>query len=172
MLFSLNIRNYEMKAERGRCPKAPDNPQARDPCWPRLGIVWSPRSPSPTRFRPFLFLMLRNFLLYNTPDPPRSVYRSFDVFLFRSVSASICFQFRSIMAPANDDEGQSAAGSRKRKSILVGAINTRRAFSHNMQGPIPPALDLDPFPTAEEAIRVTDEFCDKTGVNSSWSWQS
>ena len=64
------------------------------------------------------------------------------------------------MAPANDDEGQSAAGSRKRKSILVGAINTRRAFSHNMQGPIPPALDLDPFPAVEEAIRVTDEFCD------------
>src|SRR4051812_5069690 len=35
-----------------------------------------------------------------------------------------------------------------------------RAFSHNMQGPIPPALDLDSFPKAKEAIRVTEEFCD------------
>jgi hypothetical protein len=30
-----------------------------------------------------------------------------------------------------------------------------------MQEPIPPVLDLSFFPAAEEAIRVTDEFCDK-----------
>ena len=30
-----------------------------------------------------------------------------------------------------------------------------------MQGPIPPVLDLSSFPTTEETIRVTHEFCDK-----------
>ena len=43
----------------------------------------------------------------------------------------------------------------------MGSINTGRAFSHNMQGPIPPVLDLSLFPAADEAIRVTDEFCEK-----------
>src|SRR3954466_2368439 len=29
-----------------------------------------------------------------------------------------------------------------------------------MQGPIPPTLDLDSFPEAKEASRVTEDFCD------------
>ena len=62
---------------------------------------------------------------------------------------------------SSSKEGQIAAGSRARKPTLVGSINTGRAFSHNMQGPIPPVLDLSSFPVAEEAIRVTDELCDK-----------
>jgi hypothetical protein len=33
-----------------------------------------------------------------------------------------------------------------------------------MQGPIPPIPDLSSFPAAEEALRVTDEFCDKYRV--------
>jgi hypothetical protein len=71
-------------------------------------------------------------------------------------------------APSEDDpqdpklkEGQTAVGSRAREPTFVGSINTGRAFSHNMQGPIPPIPDLNSFPAAEEALRVTDELCDK-----------
>ena len=62
---------------------------------------------------------------------------------------------------SSSKEGHIAAGSSAGKPTLVGSINTGRAFSHNMQGPIPPVLDLSSFPAAEEAIRVADEFCDK-----------
>jgi hypothetical protein len=61
-------------------------------------------------------------------------------------------------------EGQMVAGSRVREPTFVGSIDTGRAFSHNMQGPIPPILDLSSFPAVEEALRVTDEFCDKYRV--------
>jgi hypothetical protein len=61
-------------------------------------------------------------------------------------------------------EGQMAGGSRAREPTFVGTINVGRAFSHNMQGPIPPVPDLSPFHVAEEALRVTDEFCDKYQV--------
>jgi hypothetical protein len=53
---------------------------------------------------------------------------------------------------------QQAVGS---KQILVGSVNTRRSFSHNLQGPLPPAPSLNSFPALEEALRVTDEFCDQ-----------
>jgi hypothetical protein len=53
---------------------------------------------------------------------------------------------------------QQAVGS---KQILVGSVDTRRSFSHNLQGPLPPALSLDSFPVLEEALRTTDEFCDQ-----------
>jgi hypothetical protein len=73
--------------------------------------------------------------------------------------------------PSEDDhqdpklkEGQMAIGSRAREPTFVGSINTGRAFSHIMQGPIPPNPDLSSFPAAEEALRVTDEFCDKYRV--------
>jgi hypothetical protein len=73
--------------------------------------------------------------------------------------------------PSEDDrqdpqlkEGHTASGSRAREPTFVGSINTGRAFSHNMQGPIPPILDLSSFPAAEEALRVTDELCDKYRV--------
>jgi hypothetical protein len=58
-------------------------------------------------------------------------------------------------------EGQMARRLRAREPTFVGSINAGRAFSHNMQGPIPPILDLSSFPTAEETLRVTDEFCAK-----------
>jgi hypothetical protein len=58
-------------------------------------------------------------------------------------------------------EGQITAGSRTREPTFVGSINAGCAFSHNMQGPISPVLDLNSYPAAEEAFRVTDEFCDK-----------
>jgi hypothetical protein len=73
--------------------------------------------------------------------------------------------------PSKDDhqdpklkEGQMARGSKAREPTFVGSINVGRDFSHNMQGPIPPILDLSSFPAAEEALRVTDEFCDKYQV--------
>ena len=44
---------------------------------------------------------------------------------------------------------------------MVGSVNTGRSFSHNLQGPLPPALSLDSFPCVEEALPVTDEFCDQ-----------
>ena len=53
---------------------------------------------------------------------------------------------------------QQAVGS---KQILVGSVDTRRSFSHNLQGPLPPALSLDSFSVLEEALRTTDEFCDQ-----------
>jgi len=65
---------------------------------------------------------------------------------------------------SSSKEGQIAAGSMARKPTFVGSINAGRAFSHNMQGPIPPVPDLSSFPAAEEALRVTDEFCDKYRV--------
>jgi hypothetical protein len=61
-------------------------------------------------------------------------------------------------------EGQMAGGSRAREPTFVGSINVGRAFSHNLQGPIPPIPDLSSFPAAEEALRVTDEFCAKYRV--------
>jgi hypothetical protein len=81
------------------------------------------------------------------------------------------------MAPANNDkekmpseddhqlkEGQMDGGSRAREPTFVGSINARRSFSHNMQGAIPPILDLSSFPVVEEALRVTNKFCDKYQV--------
>jgi hypothetical protein len=61
-------------------------------------------------------------------------------------------------------EGQMVEGSWAREPTFVGAINDGHAFSHNMQGPIPPIPDLSSFPVAEETLRVTDEFCAKYQV--------
>jgi hypothetical protein len=56
-------------------------------------------------------------------------------------------------------EGRMTGGSRVRDPTFVGSMNVGRAFSHNMQGPTLPVLDLSFFPAAEETLRVTDEFC-------------
>jgi hypothetical protein len=73
--------------------------------------------------------------------------------------------------PSEDDfqdpklkEGQMAGGSRAREPTFVGSINAGRAFSHNMQGPIPPIPDLSSFPAAEETLWATNEFCAKYRV--------
>jgi hypothetical protein len=92
----------------------------------------------------------------------------------------VVLSFRGIMAsasnnkektPSEDDhqdhklkEGHMARGSRAREPTFVGSINVGCAFSHNMQGPIPPILYLSSFPAAEETLRVTDEFCTKYRV--------
>ena len=56
---------------------------------------------------------------------------------------------------------QTAARSRSRKPTFVGAINTGRAFSHNMQGIIASVPDFRTCPEAVKSLRTTDEFCDK-----------
>ena len=50
------------------------------------------------------------------------------------------------------------------KPTFVGAVNAQRAFSHNLQGELPPVPDLSSFPDATEAIRVTDQFCEQYRV--------
>jgi hypothetical protein len=93
----------------------------------------------------------------------------FDLFL-----SGVVLSFRGIMVSASNDkgkkpleedhqdpklkEGQMAGGSRARDPTFVGSLNAGRAFSHNMQGPTLPVLDLSFFP-AEQTLRVTDEFC-------------
>jgi hypothetical protein len=56
-------------------------------------------------------------------------------------------------------EGQMTGGSRARDPTFVGSMNVGRAFSHNMQGPAHPVLDLNLFPVVEEGLQVTDELC-------------
>jgi hypothetical protein len=99
------------------------------------------------------------------------------VFCFELFLSGVDLKFGGAMAsssngkeetPPEDDnqnsnlmEGQITAGSRTREPTLVGSINTGRVFSHNLQGPIQPALDLSSYPTSVEALRVTNELCDK-----------
>ena len=47
---------------------------------------------------------------------------------------------------------------------FMGPINARRAFSHNMQGAIPPRPDIIHPPSMAEAHRVADEFCEQYHV--------
>jgi hypothetical protein len=56
-------------------------------------------------------------------------------------------------------EGQMTGGSRESDPTLVGSMNAGRTFSHNMQGPTLPVLDLSFFPATEETLGVTNEFC-------------
>jgi hypothetical protein len=94
--------------------------------------------------------------------------------------SGVVLSFRGIMASASNDkektpsendlqdpklkEGRMAGGSRAREPIFVGSFNAGRAFSHNMQGPIPAIPDLSSFPAAEETLWITDEFCAKYQV--------
>ena len=48
-----------------------------------------------------------------------------------------------------------------RKPTFVGSVNAQCAFSHNLQGAIPPIPDYSSFPAVTEVLRVTDEFCDQ-----------
>jgi hypothetical protein len=56
-------------------------------------------------------------------------------------------------------EEQVAGGSRERDPTFVGSINTGCAFSHNIQGPTLPVLDLNFLPVIKEGLLVTDELC-------------
>jgi hypothetical protein len=123
------------------------------------------------------FVSMYNFFIFNPPESPRSVYRSLVMFCFELFLSGVDLKLGEAMAsssgdkektPPEDDnqnskleEGQITAGSRTREPTLVGSISTGRAFSHNLQGPIPPVLDLSSYPASVEALRVTNEFCDK-----------
>jgi hypothetical protein len=54
---------------------------------------------------------------------------------------------------------QVAGGSRARDPTFVGSMNVGHAFSHNMQGPTLPVLDLNFMPVIKEGLLVTDELC-------------
>ena len=56
---------------------------------------------------------------------------------------------------------QAAIGLRARKPTFVGAINTGRAFSHNMQGMMTSVLDSSSCPEVADALRTPNEFFDK-----------
>jgi hypothetical protein len=56
-------------------------------------------------------------------------------------------------------EEQVDGGSRARDPTFEGSMNARRAFSHNMQGPTLPVLDLNFMPVIQEGMLVTDELC-------------
>jgi hypothetical protein len=56
-------------------------------------------------------------------------------------------------------EGQMTGGSSAKDPTFVGLIKAGRAFSHNMQGPTLPVLDLSFLPLVEEGLLVTDELC-------------
>jgi len=63
-----------------------------------------------------------------------------------------------------EEERQIAAGSGTRRPTFARATNPGRAFSHDIQGPVPPVPDSHSFPTAGEALQVTNEFCDQYRV--------
>ena len=65
---------------------------------------------------------------------------------------------------SSSKEGPTAARSGAHKQTFVGSINRGRAFSHNMQGQMPPVPDLSSFPAVGEALRVTSEFCEQYRV--------
>jgi hypothetical protein len=56
-------------------------------------------------------------------------------------------------------EEQVAGGSRARDPNFVGSMNAGGAFSHNMQVPTLPVLDLNFLPVIKEGLLVTDELC-------------
>jgi hypothetical protein len=56
-------------------------------------------------------------------------------------------------------EEQVAGRSRARNPTFVGSMNAGHPFSHNMQGPTLPVLDLNFFPVREEGLLVTDKLC-------------
>ncbi|KAK1681045.1 hypothetical protein QYE76_041893 [Lolium multiflorum] len=43
----------------------------------------------------------------------------------------------------------------------IQGLELKEEFKEEVKGPLPPALCLDSFPCVEEALRVTDEFCDQ-----------
>jgi hypothetical protein len=79
------------------------------------------------------------------------------------------------VAPASDDkgkrpleedhqdpklkEGQMSGGSSAKDPTFVGSVKAGCAFSHNLQGPTLPVIDLSFLPLVEEGLLVTDELC-------------
>jgi hypothetical protein len=89
--------------------------------------------------------------------------------------SGVVLSSRRIMDPSSDNKGKKpmeedhqdlklkeehvAGGSRARDPTFVGSMNAGRAFSHNIQGPTLPILDLNFMPVIKEGLLVTDELC-------------
>jgi hypothetical protein len=71
---------------------------------------------------------------------------------------------KEVKERSSSKEGPTVARSVAHKQTFVGSINYGCAFSHNIQGPIPPVPDLSSFPAVGEALRVTGEFCEQYRV--------
>jgi hypothetical protein len=96
-------------------------------------------------------------------------------FHFELFLLGVVLSFRSIMASSSNNKGnkpmeedhqdpklkgeQVDGGSRARDLTFVGSMNAGHAFSHNMQGPTLPVLDLNFPPVIKEGLLVTDELC-------------
>jgi hypothetical protein len=144
------MKNHEMKTGRRRSPVAPHHQGARAHSRPRCPMVRPPRSSFPSRFSPVITSQCLIFV-YITPRIARGLYIVFSsCFHFELFLSGVDLSFGSIMAPSSDDKGKKpmeedhqdrkrkkepqARGSRARDPTFVGSMNTRRAFSHNMQG--------------------------------------
>jgi hypothetical protein len=96
-------------------------------------------------------------------------------FHFQLFLSGVVLSSRRIMASLSNDKGkkpmeedyqdlklkeeQVAGGSRARDPTFVGSMNAGRAFSHNMQGPTLPVLDLNFMSVIKDGLLVTDELC-------------
>jgi hypothetical protein len=56
-------------------------------------------------------------------------------------------------------EEQGAGRARPKNPAFEGPTKARRIFSHDLQGPTYPILDLSSMPVIKEGMLVTDEFC-------------
>lgn len=110
LVFLENMKNYEIETEWRRRTRACPHRPAWAPAWPRRPMSWPPRRPSPTLVRPGTFLMTYKFLLYNPPDPWRSVYRFLDVFCFALFLPGSIFNLGAPWPPTT-----RARGFRKKK---------------------------------------------------------
>jgi hypothetical protein len=59
-------------------------------------------------------------------------------------------------------EEHEARGSKARNPTFVGSMNTERAFSHNMQGPTFPVLDLNFMPIIKRVCWSLTSFVPNT----------
>ena len=63
--------------------------------------------------------------------------------------------------PPRPSAGSATETPRPSNPTFVGSINYQRAFSHNMQGAVPPSLDPLSIPVIAEAHRVIDHVCEQ-----------
>ena len=64
-------------------------------------------------------------------------------------------------APPRCSTGPATGTPRPSNPTFVGSINYRRAFSHNVQGAVPPSFDPLSIPAIAEAHRVAVQFCEQ-----------
>ena len=67
-------------------------------------------------------------------------------------------------APPRRTAGPATGTPSPSNPTFVGSINYQRAFSHNMQGAVPPSLDPLSIPAVAEAHRIAYQFCEQYHV--------